>query len=147
MYDVDASITLGRAKTYSTVINSLNTTQKAYLDRMASGGMATWPIVDVSEKLKKLGQGNSVAMRTYASEMFSWYAGSVEADTYFCPERIATYFGSFYIKDRPAMGNPNYSISTTLTHDSEEAFLALLIAVRVRKLQDSWIFKKRISMR
>jgi len=41
---------------------------------------------------------------TYASEMFSWYAGSVEADVYFCPERHATYFGSFYMKDIPAMG-------------------------------------------
>ena len=126
LYDVDASITLGRAKTYSVVINSLNTTQRAYLDKMKSGGMTTWPVVDVSEKLRKLGQGNSVAMRTYASEMFSWYAGSIEADTYFCPERIATYFGSFYMKDRPAMGNPNYSINTSLTHDSGEAFLALL---------------------
>ena len=134
LYDIDASITLGRAKTYSAVINSLNATQRAYLDKMKSGGMATWPVVDVSEKLKQLGQGNSVAMRTYASEMFSWYAGSVEADTYFCPERIATYFGSFYMKDRPAMGNPNYSISTTLTHDSGEAFLALLNSSQSEKI-------------
>ena len=63
---------------------------------------------------------------TYASEMFSWYAGNVEADVYFCPERHATYFGSFYMKDIPAMGNPNYSISTSLTGDSGEAFLAAL---------------------
>ena len=27
-----------------------------------------------------------VSVMTYASEMFSWYAGSVDADTYFCPE-------------------------------------------------------------
>jgi phosphatidylethanolamine-binding protein (PEBP) family uncharacterized protein len=50
----------------------------------------------------------------------------VEADTYFCPERHATYFGSFYMKDIPAMGNPGYSISTSLTGDSGEAFLAAL---------------------
>ena len=25
----------------------------------------------------------------------SWYAGSVTADVYFCPERQGTYFGSF----------------------------------------------------
>ena len=53
-----------------------------------------------------------------------WYAGNVEADVYFCPERHATYFGSFYMKDIPAMGNPNFSISTSLTGDSGEAFLA-----------------------
>ncbi len=65
-------------------------------------------------------------MRTYASEMFAWYAGSVDADVYFCPERQATYFGSFYMKDRPAMGNAGYSISTSLTGDSGADFLNLL---------------------
>jgi phosphatidylethanolamine-binding protein (PEBP) family uncharacterized protein len=50
----------------------------------------------------------------------------VEADVYFCPERHATYFGSFYMKDIPAMGNNNYSISTSLTGDGGEAFLASL---------------------
>jgi hypothetical protein len=126
LYDVDASISLRRAEAYGNVTLSLNQTQRAYLDRMASGGMLSWPVADASDVLKKSGRDNSVAMRTYASEMFAWYAGSVEADTYFCPERQATYFGSFYMKDRPAMGNPDYSISTTLTGDSGEAFLNLL---------------------
>ena len=126
LYDVDASISLERAKTYAGVIRSLNQTQRAYLDKMASGGMLTWPVVDASAVLKNSGQDNSVAMRTYASEMFAWYAGNVTSDVYFCPERQATYFGSFYMKDRPAMGNPNYSISTNLTGDSGEAFLDLL---------------------
>lgn len=45
---------------------------------------------------------------TYASEFFSWYSGSVEADTYFCPERHGTYFGGFYMKDMPAMGKRDY---------------------------------------
>jgi Spy/CpxP family protein refolding chaperone len=126
LYDVDASISLGRARTYASVIRSLNQTQRAYLDKMASSGMLTWPIVDASAILKNSGQDNSVAMRTYASEMFAWYAGNVDSDVYFCPERQATYFGSFYMKDRPAMGNPDYSISTTLTGDSGEAFLDLL---------------------
>ena len=58
--------------------------------------------------------------------MFSWYAGSVEADTYFCPERHGMYFGAFYMKDIPAMGNPDYSISTRITGDSGEAFLRIL---------------------
>jgi hypothetical protein len=126
LYDVDASISLRRAEAYGNVTRSMNQTQHAYLDRMTSGGMLSWPVVDACEVLNKSGRDNSVAMRTYASEMFAWYAGSVEADTYFCPERQATYFGSFYMKDRPAMGNPNYSISTTLTGDSGEAFLNLL---------------------
>jgi hypothetical protein len=126
LYDVDASISIARAKTYASVINSLNTTQRAYLDTMKSGGLLSYPVVDASAVLKNSGQDNSVAMRTYASEMFAWYAGSVDADVYFCPERQATYFGSFYMKDAPAMGNAGYSISTTLTGDSGETFLSYL---------------------
>ena len=134
LYDVDASISLERAKTYASVIRSLNQTQRAYLDNMGSGGMLSWPVVDASAVLKNSGQNNSVAMRTYASEMFAWYAGDVESDVYFCPERQATYFGSFYMKDRPAMGNPNYSISTSLTGDSGEAFLDLLTTTQREKI-------------
>ena len=134
MYDVDASISIARAKTYASVINSLNQTQRAYLDKMKSEGMASYPVVDASAVLKNSGQGNSVAMRTYASEMFAWYAGSVTADTYFCPERQATYFGSFYMKDLPGMGNADYSISTTLTGDSGANFLNLLTDTQREKI-------------
>jgi hypothetical protein len=126
LYDVDANISLQKAETYAKVIRSLNETQRAYLGNLASSGVRSWPIVDASSALKDSGQNNSVAVRTYASEMFSWYAGSVDADVYFCPERQATYFGSFYMKDRPAMGNPGYSISTTLTGDAGENFLNVL---------------------
>jgi hypothetical protein len=73
-------------------------------------------------------------MRTYASEMFAWYAGSVDADVYFCPERQVTYFGSFYMKDAPAMGNAGYSISTTLTGDSGETFLSYLTDAQREKI-------------
>jgi hypothetical protein len=65
---------------------------------------------------------------TYASEFFSWYAGTVEADVYFCPERHGTYFGGFYMKDMPAMGKRDYDISTSVTGDSGETFLTLLSA-------------------
>jgi len=45
---------------------------------------------------------------------------------YFCPERQGTYFGSFYMKDAPAVGNPGYSIPVTLTAEMGEAFLEAL---------------------
>jgi hypothetical protein len=63
---------------------------------------------------------------TYASEMFAWHGGSLEADTYFCPERHGMYFGGFGMKTAPAMGKKDYSISTTLTGNSGEGFLATL---------------------
>jgi Raf kinase inhibitor-like YbhB/YbcL family protein len=93
---------------------------------MAFDNSATWPELEDQVDKKSLSHTAHVAVMTYASELFSWYAGSVEADAYFCPERHATYFGSFYMKDIPAMGNANYSISTSLTGDSGEAFLAAL---------------------
>jgi hypothetical protein len=62
-----------------------------------------------------LPQGTSVAVMTYASDLFSWYAGSLEADVYFCPERHGTYYGGFYIKDAPAVGHEGYSIDEQLT--------------------------------
>jgi hypothetical protein len=63
---------------------------------------------------------------TYAADMFSWYAGSVEADVYFCPERHGTYFGSFYLKDIPAMSDSTYAIPTNLTGDLGETMLKTL---------------------
>lgn len=63
---------------------------------------------------------------TYASELFSWYKGSLTADVYFCPERHGTYFGGFYMKDYPAMNNPDYFIDTATTGDKGQAFLEIL---------------------
>ena len=67
-----------------------------------------------------------VALMTYASELFSWYKGSIDADVYFCPERHGTYFGGFYMNDYPAMNNPDYFISTATTGDSGKEFLNIL---------------------
>jgi len=73
---------------------------------------------------------------TYASEMFSWYAGSLKADTYFCPERHGMYFGGFGMKTAPAMGKRDYSISTTLTGNSGEAFLSILTDVQRQQIRE-----------
>ena len=90
------------------------------------GDSKTWPVLDDQIDKRSMPHNVDVAMMTYASEMFSWYAGSVEADTYFCPERHGTYFGSFYMKDLPVMGKKNASISTALTGDKGRDFLATL---------------------
>ena len=94
--------------------------------RLKFGDSRTWPAAPESLAKRTLPHDVHVAVMTYASEFFSWYAGSVEADTYFCPERHGTYFGSFYLKDAPAMGKRNYSISTALTGDSGAQFLEAL---------------------
>ena len=95
---------------------------------MHFGDFNSWPMVDMEQY--KLGRGTekliNVAYMTLASEFFSWYAGSVQADTYFCPERHGTYFGGFYLKDMPAMGKRDFNISTALTGDLGQSFMQIL---------------------
>jgi Spy/CpxP family protein refolding chaperone len=126
LYELDGLIAYQRAKVMATVIRSLDERQKAALASLKFGDSRTWP--DVGEQLdqRRLSHEVDVAVMTYASEMFAWYKGSLEADTYFCPERHGMYFGGFGMKTAPAMGKQDYSISTTLTGDSGEAFLAVL---------------------
>jgi Spy/CpxP family protein refolding chaperone len=129
IFAFDAEISYRRAEVFGDVVQSLTPEQKAYLGRMKFGDFNTWP--DVDAERYKMPQGTpklfNVAYMTYASELFSWYAGSVEADTYFCPERHGTYFGGFYMKDMPAMGRRDFDISTSLTGDSGRMFLDVLM--------------------
>ncbi|MEI6650287.1 MAG: hypothetical protein WCL23_02500 [Candidatus Moraniibacteriota bacterium] len=125
IYAVDAQVSIQRAKLYAETLNSLDATQKAYLDGMVKGGFASWAVLP-DQVGKGVSKEESVLVMTYASEMFGWYAGNVEADTYFCPERQADYFGGFYIKDAPAIGNAGYTIGESITGDQGQAFVAAL---------------------
>lgn len=126
LYEIDGRLSYRRAEVLGGIIRTLTEQQKKSLAKMTFNNSATWPERENQIDKQSLSHTAHVAVMTYASEMFSWYAGNVEADVYFCPERHATYFGSFYMKDIPAMGNANFSISTSLTGDSGEAFLAAL---------------------
>jgi len=127
LYKIDADLSYNRAVTVGAIVQSLTDTQKAYLAKMEFGNYNSWPNVPENQDVKK-GITNSqyVALMTYASEMFSWYKGSLTADVYFCPERHGTYFGGFYMKDYPAMNNPSYFISTATTGDKGQEFLNIL---------------------
>jgi len=136
LYLVDGQISFDRAMLYSAIYASMangtpcnsdpTTTQLAYLDKM-KGGFSTWPVLtdaqlqSINDRMKGLTNGVVVAMMTYAGDIFSWYAGNVDADVYFCPERHGTYYGGFYIKDGPAIGVPGYQISTSLTATAGKA--------------------------
>jgi hypothetical protein len=126
LYALDGLLSYQRAKVTGGIIHGLSDQQKAALAKLKFGDSRTWP--DLPDQLDKRSMPHevNVAMMTYASEMFAWYAGSLEADTYFCPERHGMYFGGFGMKTAPAMGKQNYSISTSLTGDSGAAFLAAL---------------------
>lgn len=126
LYKLDGEMSLQRAEVMGAILHGLNAEQRAYLDRLKGTGMATWPMPDEPIDRRTMPHEVHVAVMTYAGDMFSWYVGSIEADVYFCPERQGTYFGGFYLKDAPAMGNPNYTISDRLTGDVGANMVALL---------------------
>ncbi|HIJ81147.1 MAG TPA: hypothetical protein HPP76_05515 [Desulfuromonadales bacterium] len=132
LFELDAALAYKRAKVFGALARSLSSQQKATLAKMKFGDFNSWPEIDREEvrSLRPRGASKlvSVGYMTLASEFFSWYAGSVEADTYFCPERHGTYFGGFYLKDLPAMGQRDFDISTSLTGDSGAAFVDMLTA-------------------
>ena len=93
---------------------------------MKGKGWNSWPDVtdaQINSKMSALAQGSKVAVMTYASDIFSWYAGSLEADVYFCPERHGTYYGGFYIKDAPAVGHEGYGINEQMTATAGSALI------------------------
>ena len=127
LYKNDADLSYNRAVMIGKIINSFTSEQKAYLAKMQFNNYSSWPEVAEDETLKRsMTNPEFVAVMTYASELFSWYKGGLEADVYFCPERHGTYFGGFFMKDYPAMHNPNYFISTAITGDSGKDFLNIL---------------------
>jgi hypothetical protein len=126
LYQLDGQISFDRAQTMGSLLNSLDADQRAQLDAMVGKGMLEWPDVEEPSDLRGLDRDAKVAVMTYAADMFSWYAGSVDADVYFCPERHGTYFGSFYLKDIHAMSDPTYAIPTNLTGDLGEVMLQKL---------------------
>jgi Spy/CpxP family protein refolding chaperone len=127
LYKTDADLSYNRALVTGQILSALTDSQKAYLAKMKFNDSSTWPDVPEDEALKKsMSNVEFTAVMTYASEMFSWYKGSVDADVYYCPERHGTYFGGFYMKDYPAMGNPDYFISTATTGDKGQEFLKIL---------------------
>ena len=137
LYVLDAELSYKRALDVGNVINSFSAEQKASLTKLQFDNSESWPIIPENLDKRSMSHRAHVAVMTYASELFSWYAGSVEADVYFCPERHGTYFGGFYMKDFPAMGNHDYSISTALTGDAGHDFISALTETQAEFLYDA----------
>ena len=143
LYELDGQLAFQRGKVMGVILRSLSDGQKTALAKLKFGDSRSWP--DLPEQLDKRNMSHeiNVAVMTYASEMFSWYAGSLEADTYFCPERHGMYFGGFGMKTAPAMRKKDYSISTSLTGDSGEAFLAALTAPQRKRITELLDLQRR----
>lgn len=136
LYELDGALAFRRAEVAGGILHGLTADQKAALGKLKFGDSRTWPAVGEQVDRRSLPHEVHVAVMTYASEMFSWWAGSLEADTYFCPERHGMYFGGFGMKTAPAMGKRDFSISTSLTGDSGEAFLAALDGAQRKRIEE-----------
>ncbi len=112
LYGLDTEMSYNRAILFGKIANSFTPEQKASLAKLDFSNSSTWPLLPETLDKRSMSHRAHVTAMTYASELFSWYVGSVAADTYFCPERHGTYFSDFYLKDYPAMGNHGYKIST-----------------------------------
>jgi len=117
LYEVDAVIAVMKAQAFATIINSLDSYQKSILEQYVKGGFNSWPVNKTNCDANVMG---------LASEMFGWYAGNLTSDTYFAPERINDYFGSFYFKDGPDYGTSNYSVATHVTGTEGDDFYSYL---------------------
>lgn len=126
LYLIDGQLSFDRAMLYASIYNSMTANQLAYMDAMKGRGFNEWPDItdsQVASKMSNLPQGTATPVMTYASDIYTWYAGSVYSDVYFCPERHGTYYGGFYIKDAPAVGVSGYNISEGLTNTAGSALI------------------------
>ncbi len=121
LYRLDGQMSYDRAQVMGNIIASLTPSQTAFLNtNMVGKGMLEWPAVSEPSDMQGLPREVEEALMTYSGDIYSWYAGSIEADVYFCPERQGTYFGSFYLKDTPVMSiggtiDPNLTASAGIT--------------------------------
>jgi hypothetical protein len=145
LYAIDAELSYRRAEVMGAVIRSFTDDQKKALAKLDFGNSASWPILPETLDKRSMSHRAHVGVMTYVSELFSWYKGSVTTDVYFCPERHGTYFGGFYLKDFPAMGNHGYSISTALTGDAGKSFLDILNPEQ-RKLMEALPFLQKKNL-
>ncbi|MGL1860929.1 MAG: hypothetical protein OCC46_00230 [Pseudodesulfovibrio sp.] len=152
LYRLDGEMSVRRAQVIGGIIRSLTPDQRAYFDALKGKGIDDWPNKRSPIDKRNYTHDVDVGIMTIASQLYSWYAGSVEADTYFCPERHGTYFGSFYMKDIPAMGKKNYTINENLTGERGKDFLMALDSVQAKKVRDlvdrqSPVMSKIVSVR
>jgi|WetSurMetagenome_2_1015567.scaffolds.fasta_scaffold01991_8 hypothetical protein len=151
LYKLDGRISFDRAVVYASIFKTLDASQVAYLEAMRAGGFDSWTVTKemdaaVRERMRGVTHDVSVTLMTYAGDLYSWYAGSLDADVYFCPERQGTYFGSFYVKDAPAIGHEGYKIDEQLTASAGQKFLNELATTHLDSLVTDLVDKQRGSL-
>jgi hypothetical protein len=89
IYAIDGQLTYDRAVLYASIINAFTVTQYTYLDNLAGTTTSTWPVPVEVPELKGLPAYIKSRVVGYSGDLFTWFAGNVDSDTYFAPERYA----------------------------------------------------------
>jgi hypothetical protein len=141
LYAIDSEISYARANVIGSIVAALTETQKTQLADLLIAfntlfknagqggtiGNEDWPASSPMDLSGLTVADGRVLVSTYATQLFSWYLGSVEGDTYFCPERHGTYFGSFFMKDIPPItAKEPVTIDEGVTAEMGQAFLDVL---------------------
>ncbi len=149
LYEIDGQISYDRAAVLGAIIATLSDAQNSQIlqlqqdlatlfEQAGAGGTIDpedWPQADPVDLTGLENKARRVLVSTYATQLYSWYLGSIEGDTYFCPERHGTYFGSFYLKDIPPISAPEaVTIDEGTTARLGAAFLETLDSS-----QQAWI--------
>ncbi|MCP4400974.1 MAG: hypothetical protein GY801_27205, partial [bacterium] len=138
LYALDGELSYERAVGFGKVVQSFSDAQKQSLEELTATPFQAWPEREVQVDKRKFDHEVHIALMTYASELLSWYAGDIERDIYFTPERTAAYFGAYWTKAAPmkAVKRDSYTISTELTGDSGKSFLSILNTQQQKRISD-----------
>jgi len=138
LYEIDGEISYARATVIGGILADFTDVQRTALTELeaefnalfeAAGPGGTianedWPAANPVDLSGLEVEDGRVLVSTYAGQLYSWYLGSIEGDTYFCPERHGTYFGSFYMKDIPPFtATEGVTIDEGVTAEMGTAFL------------------------
>jgi len=141
LYEIDGEISYARATVIGGILAEFTDAQRmalaeleeefnALFEEAGEGGVIAnedWPAATPVDLSGLEVENGRVLVSTYAGQLYSWYLGSVEGDTYFCPERHGTYFGSFYMKDIPPFtASEPVTIDEGVTAEMGTAFLNAL---------------------
>lgn len=132
LYAIEAPVTLDRAVLFSRILNSMNSSQIAGLLQLQNSSyIESWTKTDQKnlanrEIMKGLTNTQATILTAFAGEIFSWFSGNLESDTYFGPERQFNYFGGLYLKDVLSVSVNNYSIPEQIGGTLSRNFLQIL---------------------
>jgi len=75
IFEIDGRLSYRRAEVFGRIAQSLEPDQIAYIRKLSFNDSSTWPPLPRQLDKKALNHNQNVAVMTYASEFFSWYAG------------------------------------------------------------------------